>query len=276
MPRRIPAADQLAREGVLVLGGLRALLLQLAHPGVGHGVAEHSVFARNPLGRLHATLTYLYVVADGDPALLAAVTRRIGRLHRPVVSAPGTQPGYDARDPELQRWVAATIHDTARRMIELVWGPLPRALADELLSGSARIGTSLGLPAADWPADSVAFERYFRSASRTLGFDDATRQVVRDLLAAEAAPRWVRLALPVVTAFTAPLLPPALRAALGLRTGIGSHLAVALVRSLAPVYRALPVAVRTWPSRRYLAALRADLARDGAWGGPPGGDGAET
>jgi uncharacterized protein (DUF2236 family) len=46
-----------AREGALLAGGARAILLQIAHPAVGRGVAEHSDFAGRPLDRLRATLT---------------------------------------------------------------------------------------------------------------------------------------------------------------------------------------------------------------------------
>jgi uncharacterized protein (DUF2236 family) len=48
-----------AREGVLLAGGARAILLQLANPAVGRGVARHSDFASNPLQRLRNTLSYV-------------------------------------------------------------------------------------------------------------------------------------------------------------------------------------------------------------------------
>jgi uncharacterized protein (DUF2236 family) len=262
--RRIPDARTLQREAVLAVGGLRAIVLQVAHPAVGHGVAEHSTFAHDPLARLHATLSFVYVVADGDERLTAAVARSVGRAHRPVVSAPGETVPYDARDPELQRWVAATLHETALRMAELVWGPLPRPLADELLARSGRFATVLGMPAALWPADSEAFDRYYRAASDALRFDDATAAVIRELVAARSAPRWVRASLPPLVALTAPLLPPALQLQLGWDAVRGRRAVAALIRLLAPVYRALPAALRALPSRRYLAAA------ERTWGGADG------
>lgn len=39
-----------------------ALLLQVAHPTVGAGVAEHSNYAQDPFGRLIRTLDYLFVM----------------------------------------------------------------------------------------------------------------------------------------------------------------------------------------------------------------------
>jgi uncharacterized protein (DUF2236 family) len=44
------------REGVLLLGGGAALILQVAHPLVGAGVAEHSNYREDPWGRLYRTL----------------------------------------------------------------------------------------------------------------------------------------------------------------------------------------------------------------------------
>lgn len=257
--RRIPAADQLLQEGVLVLGGLRALLLELADPAVGHGVADHSGFAANPLGRLHGTLTYVYLVQADEPRLLDAVTGRIDRLHAQVRSEPGTEPAYDAGDTELQLWVAATIHDTAVRIAELVWGPLPLALKDELLALDVRIGTSLGMPEQVWPKDTAAFDAYVARHAATLRFDDTTLAVVRQLFSPQAAPRWVRASMPILVRMTAPLLPRGLRDQLGL-TGRGRILLPA-VRALAPIYRALPRSLRTLPRRRYLASARRSADR---------------
>ena len=47
---------QVNRESWMVLSGPRALLLELAHPLVAAGVAEHSDFRRRPMGRLFRTL----------------------------------------------------------------------------------------------------------------------------------------------------------------------------------------------------------------------------
>ena len=48
-----------SNEAVLLAGGARAILLQIAMPAVGHGVARHSDFGADPLRRLRNTLTYL-------------------------------------------------------------------------------------------------------------------------------------------------------------------------------------------------------------------------
>src|SRR3954453_23131053 len=103
-------------EAILLAGGARAILLQLANRGVGHGVAEHSDFAEHPLDRLHGTLTYLYVIQYGTPDEVQRIARHVGQAHAPVRGE-----GYDARDVALQVWVAATLYDTAVHVYELVF-----------------------------------------------------------------------------------------------------------------------------------------------------------
>src|SRR4051812_10480420 len=54
------------REGVLLLGGGRALLLQVAHPLVAAGVSQHSNYREDPFGRLYRTLDTVTTVVFGD------------------------------------------------------------------------------------------------------------------------------------------------------------------------------------------------------------------
>lgn len=253
--RRLPSAERLQLEAVLLAGGLRALLLQLAHPAVGHGVARHSAFERDPLGRLWGTLSYIYVVAAGEEDLVHRVARSVGAAHRPVVSGPEAPIGYDARDPALQRWVAATIHDTAMRVVEAVWGPLPPALADELLARNGRLATALGLPEEEWPRTREAFDAAFAEASADLRFDDATLPVVRALLHSRAVPRWVRWVMPAYARATLDTL-PAIRADLDPLVPRGTPDLLPLARRLAPTWRLLPPSLRLLPARRLLAAAR--------------------
>ncbi len=254
--RRLPSAAGLQLEAVLLAGGLRALLLQLAHPAVGHGVARHSDFAADPLGRLWSTLRFVYVAGAGESGLVARTARAVGAAHRPVVSAVDEPVAYDARDPALQLWVAATIHDTALRIAEAVWGPLPAPLADELLARNGRIATVLGLPAGEWPADRAAFDAAFAEASTALRWDDDTLAVVDALIAARGTPPWIRLALPVLAAATRPTLQDAARP-----PGRCSPALLRAARRAAPAWRLLPVGLRRLPARRILAAARsADAA----------------
>ena len=173
----------MAREGALLAGGARAILLQIAHPAVGRGVAEHSDFAARPLDRLRTTLTYVYCVTFGTPEEINAVAAAVTAAHRKVAGA-----GYRASDPELQLWVAATLYDTAVLVYEELFGRLDSGLAEKVYAQYAVLGTALQVPDGMWPADREAFGVYWKRMIDTLEVSDDARRVALELLSAELAP----------------------------------------------------------------------------------------
>jgi uncharacterized protein (DUF2236 family) len=255
-----------ASEAVILVGAGRAILLQLASPGVGHGVARHSDFAQNPMARLHGTLMYVYAVMAGTPDDLALAQRYVRRKHEPVHGggADGV-PAYDARDPALQLWVAATLYDTAILVHDRVLGPLPESRADALYERYAALGTALEVAPSMWPADRGAFTTYWNEALGRLTVDDTVRAQVDALWKASAAPRWVRLLMPLNRFVTADLLPPSVRMAYGMPwSPRDERRARALWGVARAVYPRLPVRVRTWPERYYLGRLRRGVRGAGA------------
>ena len=153
-----PASEawRLNREAMLLLGaGPRALLLQLAHPAVAAGVAEHSDFRSDPWRRLTATLRgYLTIVYGTTPAARGEI-RRLNRLHRGIVG-----PGYSARDPALAMWVHATLVDSTIVANDAWLEPLSRERRTAFYAETRPIGRALGLPEALLPPDLEAFEAY--------------------------------------------------------------------------------------------------------------------
>jgi uncharacterized protein (DUF2236 family) len=236
-----------AAEAIMLAGGARAVLLQLAHPAVGRGVAEHSDFAERPLDRLHGTLSYLYVIRFGTPEEAARIAVRVGHAHRPVRGHD-----YDARDVQLQVWVAATIHDTAVRVHELVFGPLDDAEAQLMLDAAAPVATALGVPRERWPATTSEFAQYWELVQ--LSVEQPARDVARELLFPRFAPWWIRSLMPTVRLVTAGLLPPELREAYELE--FDERRFGRAVRVARAVYPRLPRWVRHAPMRRYLRAFR--------------------
>ncbi|GAB3540252.1 oxygenase MpaB family protein [Arthrobacter tecti] len=199
-------------EGVLLAGAGRAILLQLANPPIGRGIAAHSDFAARPLDRLRGTMTYVYAIVYGTEAQRAEVRRRVNRAHAPVrTAAIGGTPGYSAYDPDLQLWVVATLYDTAVTVHERVYGPLDEDAADLVYSDYAAIGTALQLPADLWPPNRSAFEDYFRAGLTGLSVDPSARKLAQDLLHPVSGPRWLRLCMPLARFLTAGLLPPGVR-----------------------------------------------------------------
>lgn len=252
-----PRIDPVA-EAVILAGAGRAILLQLARPEVGYGVARHSDFAQNPMGRLHGTLMYVYAVMSGTDADREIAAGYVSRMHV-AVRGPGdsTSPAYDARDPELQLWVAATLYDTARLVFERALGHLPEREADDLYRRYAALGTALDVPKGAWPQDRGDFARYWSGAERLLRVDDTIRAQADDLWRAVNAPWWVRRLMPLNRFVTAGLLPAEVRDGFGLAWSPRHQRRFdRLWRGVAAVYPHLPAVVRTAPQRYYLRRLR--------------------
>lgn len=234
---------------MLIAGGARAILLQVADPIVAAGVARHSDFAHRPVERLRNTLTFAYAVVLGTAEDAARVAGFVNRAHVPV---------NRAEDASLQLWVAATLYDTAVRVHDRVFGPAPDELADAVYRSYARLGTSLQLPASLWPVDRAAFAAYWDARIDELSVSDDARQIAHDLFAPVTAPAWLRAGLPLGRRLTLDLLPASIRAAYGLdwspRDERRAERAWGVIWFLAHI---TPHRLRSWPYRHYLRRLRA-------------------
>ena len=250
-------------EGILLAGAGRAILLQIADPRVGHGVADHSDFAQRPQDRLRATLTYVYAIVYGSDEQVAAVRRAVNRAHAPVRRNPDdATKGYNAFDPESQLWVVATLYDTAVTVYEQVHGPLDDETADRMYRDYARIGTALQLPANMWPPDRAAFARYWSSHVDLLRADEKARKIAKDLLYPAGGPALMRLVMPLARFLTAGLLPDHLREGFGLEwTPRDDRRFERTMRWLGRVYPRLPRRIRHWPRDYYLSRLETSPAK---------------
>jgi uncharacterized protein (DUF2236 family) len=251
-------------EGILLAGAGRAILLQLAHPAIGRGVAEHSTFTERPVNRLKGTLTYVYAVVYGNDAQVNEVRRRVNRAHVPVQRpADKASAGYSAYDPELQLWVVATLYDTALTIIEKIYGPLDDAAADSMYRDYARIGTALQLPPGMWPKDRTEFGRYWAEHISTLRAEYPGVRVGRGLLFPKHTALWYRAIIPPARFLTAGLLPEQLRKDFGLawsdRHERRFNRAFGI---LAVAYPKLPQGIRYWFKDYCLRELDKDLKRN--------------
>ena len=199
----------------LLLGGTAALLLQIAHPLVAAGVAQHSRFREEPFDRLHRTLDTTLTVVFGEPDAARRALRRIDRRHLTVAGVTEDGRPYEARDPRLLLWVQTTLVLTSLRLYELVLGPLEVAERERYWAETKPIAAALGILAASLPATLAELEAFERGMLDTEVVPDATSRTLA---------RSIRRPLPLpgiaytpIDALTAGLLPPALRDAFGLR-----------------------------------------------------------
>ncbi len=130
----------------MLVGGLRALLIQTLHPLVMAGVADHSDYRNDPLGRLQRTGQFVATVTYGtlDEAELAIDTVR--RVHDHITGTATDGRGYEANNPHLLAWVHATEVDSfLRARTQYGATPLPAGTPDRYVADMAEIGRRLGV-----------------------------------------------------------------------------------------------------------------------------------
>ena len=245
------------RETALLLGAGRALLLQFAHPLVAAGVAEHSAFARDRLGRLRRTLDLSYALVFGDLGTAQAAVRRMDTVHARVRGvlreAVGRFPAgtpYDAMDPELRLWVHATLIDTSLVVYQRFVTPLTRAQEAEYWADSCAVAQLLGIPESMIPATLDDFRDYVaRTLIRDVAVGPAARALARLILhpgGAMLAPAAAFLKL-----VTVGLLPPEVRRQYGYRWSRGrARLLDASAAAVRLALPAMPRVLRVAPAAR--------------------------
>jgi uncharacterized protein (DUF2236 family) len=208
-------------ESALLFGGGRALLLEIAHPLVAAGVAEHSDFRRDPFGRLQRTLDAMSKLVFGDTASALAAARGVERSHARVRGTLRERTGpfaagtpYDGRDPELVRWVWATLVDTAVQVYALFVAPLPPHALEAYYRDHRAVGRLLGVPPEAVPPSWPAFRTWFDGVveSDCLHVGAQAREIAEAVLHRPVGLQGAGTVRLVTTA----LLPPRLREAFGL------------------------------------------------------------
>ena len=213
---------QINRETLMVLSGPRALLLEMAHPLVAAGVAEHSDFRRRPLGRLFRTLgvmTALNFEPHGQAKQAVDHTRHChgavrGTLREDVGPYLAGTP-YRGADPLLQLWVLATLVDSVLVTHDHLVRRLSLAEKQAYYRGAQRLGHAFGIPPELMPPEYDDFQTYVDAmlSSDALTVGRQGREVVQALLNAPLLGPGIRVASFISVGLT----PPRLREAFGLR-----------------------------------------------------------
>ena len=267
-PRRVADAGlfgpgsmtwRINREGVLVLGGGRALILQVAHPLVAAGVAEFSDYREDPWGRLYRTLDLTTSIVFGDSRTSAEGATRLERIHSRV-QGETREPGgrfpagtpYDASDPTLLMWVHATLVDTAILVYDRYVARLSIEERQRYYEEQKRLGEAFGVPLEQQPETYADFNDYFDGMVH--GDDLGVTDALRDVADATLRPELPFLARPLVEAVnlaTVGLLPERLRREIGLPWGPGRERLLSASRAM--LHAALPIlpgVLREFPPAR--------------------------
>jgi uncharacterized protein (DUF2236 family) len=204
-----------------------ALVLQVAHPVVGAGVAEHSDYTRHPWERLFRTLDLTTALIYSDPASAAAVARDLRARHRQIRGKTRSGRSYHALEPDAYAWVWATLFGSIVAAHARFGTPLQALQREGFWTEWRLLGRLLGVRERDLPETLGGFDAYFDQMVRDVLEENETVTGVIASLRAPPAPSLLRYAAPVWRLGTLPgarmlhlatvgLLPPILRRRLGL------------------------------------------------------------
>jgi uncharacterized protein (DUF2236 family) len=254
----LPAADSMIwrvnSEAVLLLGGGRALILQVAHPQVAAGVGQFSRYREDPWGRIYRTIDVTMKITFGDPATSRAAAEGLRARHAQVTGRDDEGRPYRALDPRLLLWVQATLIDTSLLFYERYVGSLSEREKASYYEECRALGPAYGLAPDRQPADFEAFRAYFEGMLSSGLRSTETLRDVTDAVLHPPLPFVARPAVELLRLVTVGTLPQPLRDELGLGWGRRRETllsaSAASVRGLMPL---LPGLLRRLPPARAAA-----------------------
>ncbi len=259
-----PIVRKVNGEMVVLFGWGRAILLQLAHPLVAQGVCDHSLFGSDPgqyFARARRTVGAMLALTFGTDDEAGAIAAHINaihdRVHGTLPAAAGIHPAgtpYSAGNPELLRWVHATLIDSLPLAYTQFVGPLSRAEEDAYCAEAAAAAPLLRLPQELAPANTAERTAYMREMYErgSIHVTPAARQIAQALLRPSLGPASPLFGIARLA--TVGLLPPVLREAYGFEWNARRQRRFARMASVIRRARSLvPPLAREWPAARRAA-----------------------
>ncbi len=223
-----------------LFGGVRALLIQFAHPEVAAGMVDHSSYERDHLGRISRTTDYISATTFGAMPEVERAVEAVRRAHRVVTGTSHRDRSYTADDADLSSWVHNALSESFLTTYQH-FGPRPltASQADEYALEQMALGNVIG-----------ATELHDTSAalSSWIGFHAAVSpspgaQQMVPFIASPPSGRTLRLGYKLLFWAVSATIPKRIRRALGVRKYPG---ALALGRILSRILRWAMGSSPTW------------------------------
>jgi len=196
------------------IGGVTAVLLQLAEPRVGSGVWQYTSFRERPMDRLrrtaHAAMLTVYGPRSRAESMIATVNRMHSRVHG---TARDGRP-FRADDPELLEWVHATACFGFLEAYHAYVRPLSPAQRDRFYAESAPVARLYGATSA--PQSQAAVAALFERMEGQLERSEVVFEFLTILRRMPLLPAAVRPLQGVLSAAAIRLVPASMRDRIGL------------------------------------------------------------
>lgn len=134
------------------IGGVAAVILELAEPRVRTGVWEHTSFRGDPVRRMQRTGLAAMITVYGPRRAAGEMIAGVARLHEKITGTTPDGRPYRASDPELLTWVHATASFGFSESYSRYVRPLEPAQRDALYQeglASARLYGTVDAPGSD-------------------------------------------------------------------------------------------------------------------------------
>lgn len=198
----------------LYIGGIAAVLLELGEPRVRHGVWDHTSFRHDPATRMRRTGLAAMITVYGARSRFEALAARVRRMHARVQGETGDGRLYAADDPELLLWVQATASWAFLQAYHRYAAPLGRHDRDlyyrEAQAGAALYGVE------EPPVSEAEMQALMERMRPQLEPSPVLGELIAILRNADILPWPLRPAQKLGVRAAIDLLPPAMRAQLGL------------------------------------------------------------
>ncbi|MDX6606275.1 MAG: hypothetical protein QOD14_815 [Solirubrobacterales bacterium] len=164
---------------VLLVGGLRALIIQSLNPLAMAGIDQHSDYLTRPLSRLRRTAEYVATIVYGDSASARRAAEMVERIHSRVKGIdPITGSPYSAADVETKIWVHCVEVHSFLAAYRAYGARMDEAEQDAYLAEQARAAELMGIPADLIPSSRAAYRDFFDFMRPRLCVSKASRDAI--------------------------------------------------------------------------------------------------
>lgn len=198
----------------LAIGGIAAVILELAEPRVRHGVWDHSQFRERPLERLRRTGLAAMLTVYGPAGSARRMIAGVNTAHARIAGTTSAGVAYRADDVELLDWVQATAAFGFLEAYAAYVRPLAREQRDAYYAEGAPVAALYGATGA--PSSQAGLERLFDAMQPRLEPSATIDEFLAIMRRLPLLPPPFRLAQPLLVKAAVAILPPRLAARLQL------------------------------------------------------------
>jgi uncharacterized protein (DUF2236 family) len=197
----------------LFIGGIAAVIMELAEPRVRTGVWERTMFRIDPIGRLQRTGLATMVTIYGARSTAEAMIARVRRMHDKIVGLTPAGKAYRANDPELLNWVQGTAAYGFLQAYHSYVRPLSELERDRYYAEATLAASLYGASA---PTSEVALEMRFEAIANQLEHSEILFEFLAIMRSAPILPLPLRPLQPLLIRAAIDLTPHWLRKIVGL------------------------------------------------------------